>query len=106
MRNCTILVRPTMKSVLLTVEDTFTIQSAGLLIAPELDPKLFPTLSAEQQIPVVLERPDGTAVETDLTVSLAHFNPQGYRVVCSSRVLSKHDVPVGTKVWWDTGEAV
>jgi hypothetical protein len=85
---------------LLTVEDTFLIESRGLVVvpAPPVDEVRGPS-----DIQVELIKPDGSKLPAILTLATEFLYPPPavLRWGCMFKSLSKADVPVGTEIWCD-----
>ena len=83
----------------LTVDDLFDIPAfGGLVVVPG---PLQEDWQGGLDHRVILKRPDGTAVEADLTMQHVFQTPPPteLRWTCLLRGVSKDDVPVGTEVW-------
>ncbi len=84
---------------LLTVEDTFLIESRGLVVvpAPPID-----EVRGPGDIQVEL-KPDGGKLPAMLTLATEFLYPPPavLRWGCMFKSLSRADVPVGTEIWCD-----
>ncbi len=81
---------------LLVVKDTFAVKGQ-LVLVPGILPKGNECFRPGD--PIVLHKPDGSAVETRIdALELLCPNPRR-DVVILLKELSKSDVPVGTEVW-------
>ncbi|MFN0198942.1 MAG: hypothetical protein ACKVT0_19510 [Planctomycetaceae bacterium] len=82
---------------LYTVSDTFFLQGRGVVLIPGIKPvddELFRIGD-----PIVLRKPDGTTMNTEIGgIEMLDPNPN-YEVVIMLKGLTKDDVPVGTEVW-------
>jgi hypothetical protein len=85
---------------LLTVEDTFLIESRGLVVvpAPPID-----EVRGPGDIQVELMKPDGSRLPAMLTLATEFlYPPPAVLQWCSMfKSLSRADVPVGTEIWCD-----
>jgi hypothetical protein len=85
---------------LLTVEDTFLIESRGLVVipAPAVD-----EVRGPGDVQVELLKPDGSKLSATLTLmsEFLYPPPPVLRWCCVFKSLSKMDVPIGTEIWCD-----
>jgi len=86
-----------MGRLLFVVEDTFAIKSRGLVLVPGILPEGSERFRVGD--PILLRKPDGSAVETRIGgLELLCPNPR-HDVVIMLKELTKADVPIGTEVW-------
>jgi hypothetical protein len=83
---------------LLTVEDTYLIESRGLVVvpAPQVD-----EVRGPGDIPVELVKPDGSRLRATLTLMTEFLYPPPtvLRWGCVFKSLSKIDVPISAELW-------
>ena len=81
---------------LLTVEDTFFIESRGVMVMPMITDYRGP-----MSFPVMLRKPDGAEISAQAHLDIPRFNSarKPYPFACSLAGLSKQDVPIGTEIW-------
>jgi len=84
--------------LLLTVEDTFLIESRGLVVVPAPPAN---EVNGPGDIQVDLIRPDGSRLPATLTLATEFLYPPPavLRWGCMFKSLSKVDVPIGTEIW-------
>ena len=87
-----------MKKRLLVVEDVFQLRLYGLVLAPEVSPEKNQSYS-DLPIPIELTYPDGSTRIVQAKLSWIHFNPGGYKLICSLLNVEKKEIPIGTEVW-------
>jgi len=90
------------EKLLLVVEDSFYLQSLGLglVIFPDVS-KLavkLPKIGESISIPVMLKYPDGSVKTVQGHFQFVHFNPGGFKIVCSLGNYAK-EVPRGTEIY-------
>ena len=85
--------------LLLEVEDTFEIAGRGLALAPDLR---LEARSNDSSYEVVVELPDGSSISSEARLAVEHFRPSGYKLVVYLPNLRKEQVPIGSKVFWQS----
>lgn len=80
----------------LLLRDRFLLAGRGLVLVPDLP---LPYGKNNPVCTVILERPDGTRLQTEAELRLDHFRPGGYKMIVYLPRLDKADVPVGSKIW-------
>jgi hypothetical protein len=85
-------------SLLLTVEDRFTVSGRGVGLGPWVDVTSFELLG---RIVVELRKPDGSRATVEAFADIPRTNPLPtvYKACVLLVGLTKEDVPVGTEVW-------
>lgn len=86
--------------LLLEVEDTFEIAGRGLALAPDLQ---LQGQTKDSTHKVVIELPDGSSISAQARLAVEHFRPIGYKLVVYLPELGKPQVPIGSKVFWQSG---
>lgn len=89
-----------MRKLILTVEETFFLPTIGLIFAPCIDRnKLNTDVNGTLLVDAELVLPNSDRKETRVQLSWFHFNPGGYKLICSSKTLKKEEVPPETEIW-------
>jgi hypothetical protein len=86
--------------LLLKVEGTFEIAGRGLALAPDLQ---LPGQAKDSAHMVVIELPDGSSISSQARLAVEHFRPIGYKLIVYLPELTKAQVPIGSKVFWQSG---
>ena len=87
-----------MPRVLLTVEDTFTIEGRGVVLLPKLEPIDDERFAAGDAIRI--RRPDGTDLDTVMQgLEFMTTSNDSFLVIVLPKHIEQHDVPVGSNVW-------
>ena len=81
---------------LLTVEDTFLIESRGVMLMPVITDYCGP-----MSFLATLRKPDGAEISAQAHLDILRVNSarEPYPFACSLVGLSKQDVPIGTEIW-------
>ena len=81
---------------LLTVEDTFLIESRGVVVLPMLIDYSGPT-----SFSVILRKPGGEECSARAHLDIPRINPprEPYPFICSFAEISKQDVLIDTEIW-------
>ncbi|MEO0574348.1 MAG: hypothetical protein AAF004_02710 [Pseudomonadota bacterium] len=91
---------------LMKVEDTFLIDSIGLVLAPSFDrPPEGKWVNINEE--VTIKTPEGTCISAEALFSVAHLNikdpsvsvTERWPVLVSLKGVNKESVPVGSTVW-------
>lgn len=84
--------------VLLTVEQTFTIEGRGVFLLPKLEPIGDERFAAGDAIRI--QRPDGTYLDTVMQgVEFMTTSNDSFLVILLPKNIQQSDVPVGSDVW-------
>ncbi|WP_041324536.1 hypothetical protein [Saccharophagus degradans] len=94
------------KVELMKVEDTFAIESIGLVLAPSFDlPQQGKWVNINET--VTIETPEGKSLSADALFSVAHLNikdpsvsvTKRWPILVSLKGVSKESVPIGSTVY-------
>lgn len=87
-----------MPRVLLTIEETFTVEGRGVVLLPRLEPIDEERFAAGD--PVRIRRPDGTDLNTVMQgVEFLTTTDDSFLVILLPKHIEQSDVPVGSDVW-------
>lgn len=84
---------------IVTIQDTFYLTEVGTVIVPEIPLSIADCLELNALTLVKLKFPYNNSIISPAIFQWSHFNPGGYKIICSFPHLTKDMIPIGAEIY-------